>query len=152
LTLNGIHLTPEGNRQLAGVIDAKLFDSSITRSDSQLARLRQAILDKNLRWYNSYRVTDGYNVYGGRSGTGNYDGQTNFTISQRELEIVDVQTANRDKRIWAVAKGGDLVVDDSNAPPALTIKTNKPGANPDGSHKFLSGEEAIKEMTVHSGM
>lgn len=152
LTLNGIHLTPEGNRQLAEVIDAKLFDSSITRSDSQLARLRQAILDKNLRWYNRYRVTDGYNVYGGRSGTGNYDGQTNFTISMRELEIVDVQTANRDKRIWAVAKGGDLVVDDSNAPPPLTIKTNKPGPNPDGSHKFLSGEEAIQEMTVHSGM
>jgi putative heme-binding domain-containing protein len=152
LTMNGIHLTDEGNRQLAEVIDATLFPAPITREDSHLAALREAILDKNLRWYNRYRVTDGYNVYGGRSGTGNYDGQTNFTISQRELEIVDVQTANRDKRIWAIAKGGDLVVDDSNAPPPLTIKTNKPGKNPDGSHPFLSGEAAIKEMTVHSGM
>jgi putative heme-binding domain-containing protein len=152
LTFNGVHLTDDGNRQLAEVIDTALFDSPVTRAESQLGKLREAILEKNLRWFNRYRVTDGYNVYGGRSGTGNYDGQTNFTISQRELEIVDVQVANRDKRIWSIAKGGDMEVDDSNAPKPLTIKTNKPGPNPDGSHKFLSGEDAIGEMTVHKGM
>ena len=32
----------------------------------------------------------------------------------REMEIVDVMTANRDKRVWAVAKGGDLEVTDDN--------------------------------------
>lgn len=152
LTFNGIHLTESGNRHLAEVIDTGLFGGSVARDEAQLAKLREVILDKNLRWFNRYRVTDGYNVYGGRSGTGNYDGQTNFTISARELEIVDVQVANRDKRIWAIAKGGDIRVDDSNAPKPLTIKTNKPGPNPDGSHNFLSGQDAIKEMTVHSGM
>lgn len=152
LTFNGIHLTDKGNRALAEVIDASLFGTPVTRTEPQLAKLREAVLEKNLRWFNRYRVTDGYNVYGGRSGTGDYDGQTNFTISQRELEIVDVQTANRDKRIWAIAKGGDLKVDDSKTPKPLTIKTNKPGPNPDGSHEFLSGQDALKEMTVHSGM
>ncbi|MCA9269236.1 MAG: dehydrogenase, partial [Planctomycetales bacterium] len=152
LTINGIHLNTDGNRAVATVIDESLFGPSGAHAESQLARLREAILDKNSHWFNRYRVTDGYNVYGGRSGTGNYDGQTNFTISARELEIVDVKTANRDKRIWAVAAGGDLQVDDSNAPAPLTLKTNRPGANPDGSHPFLSGEAAIDKMTIHDGM
>ncbi len=152
LTSNGIHLTENGNRALAEVIDTRLFDAPVTRAEPQLSKLREAVVEKNLRWFNRYRVTDGYNVYGGRSGTGDYDGQTNFTISQRELEIVDVQTANRDKRIWAIAKGGDLKVDDSNTPKPLSIKTNKPGPNPDGTHRFLSGEDAIQEMTLHQGM
>ena len=45
-----------------------------------------------------------------------------------------------------------MKVDDSNAPPPLTIKTNKPGPLEGGKHRFLTGEEAIKEMTVHDGM
>ncbi|MEQ8788315.1 MAG: GDSL-type esterase/lipase family protein [Pirellulaceae bacterium] len=152
LTIDGVHLTEAGDRAVAGVIDEALFGEAPTRFESQLEKLREAVLDKNLHWFNRYRVTDGYNVYGGRSGTGNYDGQTNFTISARELEIVDVKTANRDKKIWAIAQGGDLEVDDSNAPPPLTIKTNRPGSNPDGSYPFLSGEAAIEKMTVHTGM
>jgi putative heme-binding domain-containing protein len=152
LTIDGVHLKEAGNRAVAEVIDEALFGEAPTRFESQLEHLRKAVLDKNLHWFNHYRVTDGYNVYGGRSGTGNYDGQTNFTISARELEIVEIKTANRDKRIWAIARGGDLEVDDSNAPPPLTLKTNRPGSNPDGSHPFLSGEEAIEKMTVHSGM
>ncbi len=151
-TLNGIHLTDEGNRDLAEIIDLSLFGKAPERDAAHLERLRGAILDKNFHWFNRYRVTDGYNVFGGRSGTGNYDGQTNATISKRELEIMDVMTANRDRRVWAIAQGGDLKVDDSNTPPPLKIKTNKPGKMPDGSHPFLGGEEAIKMMTVHKGM
>lgn len=152
LTINGIHPTDDGNRAIAEIIDDALFGKVIARDEARLKRLREAVLDKNLHWFNNYRVTDGYNVYGGRSKTGNYDGQTNATISKRELEIFEVKTANRDRRIWAIAQGGDLKIDDSNAPPPLTIKTNKPGKNPDGSHPFLGGEEAIKMMTVHKGM
>lgn len=152
LTINGIHPTDDGNRVIAEIIDAALFGKAIGGDEARLNRLREAVLDKNLHWFNNYRVTDGYNVYGGRSKTGNYDGQTNATISKRELEIFEVKTANRDRRIWAIAQGGDLKIDDSNTPPPLTIKTNKPGKNPDGSHPFLGGEEAIKMMTVHKGM
>lgn len=152
LTINGIHPTDKGNRQLALVIEEKLFGPAPERDEAHLERLRRAILDKNFVWFNRYRVTDGYNVFGGRSTAGKYDGQNNATIGQRELEIMDVMTANRDRRVWAVARGGDITVDDGNTPPPLTIKTNKPGKNPDGSHVFQKAEAAIKSMTVHSGM
>src|SRR3954469_21442675 len=69
-----------------------------------------------------------------------------------EMEVLDVMTANRDRRIWAVARGGDLEVDDSNTPPFIPVTTNKPGAGPNGEHIFLGGEEAIKKMTVANGL
>ncbi|MCC6819671.1 MAG: HEAT repeat domain-containing protein, partial [Verrucomicrobia subdivision 3 bacterium] len=71
---------------------------------------------------------------------------TNFDVMQDEMSQRDVKTANRDRRVWAVAKGGDLKVDDSNLPPVKTLQSNKPEVAP-----FLSGEEAIKHMTVAKG-
>src|SRR5207237_4455180 len=71
---------------------------------------------------------------------------------QRELEVIDVMTSNRDKRIWAVAQGGDLQIDDSNTPPFVPVKSNKPGTLPGGKHLFRSGEDEIKQMTVAKGM
>ncbi len=64
------------------------------------------------------------------------------------MEVLDVMTANRDRRIWAVAQGNDLAVDDSNTPPFIPVKTNKPGPGPHGEHVFLGGEEAIGQMTL----
>lgn len=61
-------------------------------------------------------------------------------------------TANRDRRIWSVARGGDLKVDDSNAPPFIPVKTNKPGTGPHGEHVFLDGEASIKQMTIGKGL
>ena len=71
---------------------------------------------------------------------------------QREMEVLDVMTANRDRRIWAVAQGRDVEVDDSNTPPLIPVATNKPGPKDDGSYPFLDGEEAIEKMTVAEGM
>lgn len=136
LTINGIHLTLDGNRQLAEIIDEALFGKTTRVPEDALEEIRTAVLDKDLHWFNRYRVTDGYNVFGKRSQTGNYDGQTNATLMQREWEILDVKTANRDRKIWALAAGSDYTVDDSNAPPPISIKTNRPGPNPDGSHPF----------------
>src|SRR5207244_3777385 len=82
----------------------------------------------------------------------NYDGITNRVVMQREMEVLDVMAANRDKRIWTVAQGEDLTVDDGNIPPYIPVKTNKPGAGPNGTHVFLDGEEAISRMTVAKGM
>ncbi|MCH5373161.1 MAG: dehydrogenase, partial [Planctomycetes bacterium] len=117
-----------------------------------MERLRQAVLDKNFYWFHRYRTTDGYSIYGGRSGLRFVDGQTNRDVMQREMEVLNVMTANRDRRIWAVAGGGDLQVDDSNTPPFIAVKTNKPGPLPGGKHIFLSGEAAIEQMSVHEGM
>ncbi|MBV8315609.1 MAG: HEAT repeat domain-containing protein, partial [Planctomycetaceae bacterium] len=152
LTINGIHLTPDGDRELARVIDKALFSDEPARDPRALERLRQAILDKNFTWYNRYRTTDGYSIHGGRADLQFVGGQTNRVVMRREMEVLDVMTANRDRRIWAVARGGDLKVDDSNTPPFISVRTNKPGAGPNGEHLFLDGDEAITRMTVARGM
>ena len=73
-------------------------------------------------------------------------------VMEREMEVLDVMTANRDKRVWAVAKGSDLKVDDSNVPPFIPVPTNMPGPLPGGKFMFLDGDEAIKKMTLGKGL
>src|SRR5262249_36842868 len=144
LTVNGIHLTPHGNFVLCRVIDKFLFGADVPPTDlGGLEKVRRAVLEKNFYWFNRYRTVDGYSIYGGRADLRFTDGQTNREVAQREMEVLDVMTANRDRRIWAVAKGGDPRVDDSNPPPFIPVKTNKPGTGPNGEHLFLSGEEAV---------
>ncbi len=153
LTINGIHLSSDGNRALAPVLDRVLFGPRPTAIDwTRLEPLRRAVLDKNFHWFHRYRTTDGYSTYGGRADLKFVDGQTNREVVQREMEVLDVMTANRDRRLWAVAQGGDLKINDANTPPFLTVKTNKPGEGPDGEHLYLGGEEAIGKMTVAKGM
>lgn len=152
LTVNGIHLLDHGDKAVAQVIVQDLFGiEQPTKSDAELERLRQAILDKNYHWFSRYRVIDGYNVFGGRSKLA-WFGQSNADVMMREMEILDVMTANRDQRVWAVAKGGDLKVLDNNLPEQLTVKTNIPGPLEGGKHPYLGGTEAISKMKVAEGM
>jgi len=152
LTTDGVHLNTDGNRALAEVIDSALFSGAADRTEEQLANIREAVLEKNFFWFNRYRTVDGYSIYGGRADLRFVQGQTNRVVMQREMEVLDVMTANRDRLIWAVARGDDLIVDDSNAPPFIPVVTNKPGEGPGGEHLFLSGEESLKQMTVAPGM
>ena len=148
-TINGVHLNEHGNRKLGEILAAELFgERPAALADTQYDKLRQAVLDKNFHWFNRYRTTDGYSIFGGRADLKFTDDQTNREVMQRELEILDVLTANRDQRIWAIAAGGDLDVDDSNTPPFVEVITNKPGPLPGGKHVYLGGEEAIEKMTV----
>jgi len=150
LTFNTLHLTEAGNKALAREIFTTLFNEPAPAS--KLEKLRAAVLEKNAEWHARYRTVDGFNVYGGRSqlefptaGKGSPKIK-NYDIMQEEMSQRDVKTANRDQRVWAVAKGGDLKVDDSNLPPVRTIESNKQDISP-----YLSGEEAIKHMTVPKG-
>jgi putative heme-binding domain-containing protein len=153
LTINGIHLTEEGDRELAKIIDNALFGDWPARNPTTLVKLRKAILDRNFYWFNRYRTVDGYSIYGGRADLRFVGGQTNRDVMRREMEVLDVMTANRDKRIWSVAEGGDLKdVDDSNTPPFIPVVTNKPGPLPGGKHLFLDPEEEIKHLTVGKGL
>src|SRR5436853_65367 len=154
LTINGVHLNEEGNREVARIIDAALFPQGPepSRDPQALDKLRQAVLDKNFYWVNRYRVMDGYNVYGSRAFEKYADQQSNYEDQQRELEILDVKTANRDQRVWAVAQGGYLNVDDSNIPPLIPVKTNRPSFGPGGTNVFIDGDEAIKKMTLAKGL
>ncbi len=149
-TINGIHLTEEGNRLLATIIDRALFPTAASpkRDPHELEQLRQAVLDKNFYWFSRYRTVDGYSIYGGRADLQFTNGQTNRVVMQREMEILDIMTANRDQRIWSVAQGNDLRPDDRNTPPFIPVKTNKPGPGPHGEHLFLGGEAAIRHMTI----
>ena len=154
LTINGVHLNERGNRLVAQAIDRALFPQQAEpkRETYALEKLRQAVLDKNFYWFYRYRTVDGFNIYGGRSYEKYAEGQTNRVVMQREMQVLDVMTANRDKRVWAVAQGEDLKVDDSNTPPFIATKTNFPGKGPNGTHILLDGEEAIQKMTVAQGM
>ncbi len=152
LTINGVHLNERGNEAVAKVFDAALFAGDVWRDPAALEKLRRAVVDKNFIWFNRYRVLDGYNVYGGRAFERYADKQSNYEDQQRELEILDVMTANREKRVWALARGEDIKVDDGNLPPLIPVKTNKPGPGPNGEHVFLDGAEAVKKMTVAKNM
>jgi len=151
VTMNGVHLTSDGNRMISEVIVDSLFGKKDGVELEALEPLRQAILDKNFRWFNNYRAIDGYNIFGGRSAL-SWFGQSNADVMQREMEIFTVQAENRDHHIWALANGRDFVVDDSNTPPTLVVKSNIQGPNEDGTFPFLGGEEAIGVMTLGEGL
>jgi glucose/arabinose dehydrogenase/lysophospholipase L1-like esterase len=150
LTFNTLHLAEAGNRALAREIYRALFGDDAPNAN--LDKLRAAVNEKNAEWRARYRTVDGYNVYGGRSllsfpKAGPESPKiSNREIMQEEMSQRDVKTANRDKRVWAIAKGGDLKVDDSNLPPVKTIQSNKQDVQP-----FLGGVEAIKHMTMARG-
>jgi glucose/arabinose dehydrogenase len=150
LTFNTFLLTEAGDEALAPEIFQALFDEKPPAGDHE--KLRAAVLDKNAEWHARYRTVDGYNVYGGRSkltfpkAGPDSPKITNYEIMQEEMSQRDVKTANRDRRVWAVAKGGDLEVDDSNLPPVESIQSNKQDVKP-----YLTGEEAIKHMTLAKG-
>ena len=152
-TFNGIHLTEYGDQRLAHLIEQALFPNGplFKRDAAALERLRTAINEKNWQWHARYRTVDGYNVYGGRSQEQYESGVggpkiKNFLVMQEEMTQRDVMTANRDKRVWAVAQGGDLTVDDSNLPPVTAVGPNRENLSP-----YLGAEQALERMTVAKG-
>jgi glucose/arabinose dehydrogenase/lysophospholipase L1-like esterase len=175
LTINGVHLNADGNRRIAEVIDRELFGAPAAQKDTYLNALRQAVLDKNFHWFNRYRTTDGFATFGDRAFLTFIKGNprnvnpaqakfskedvlpTNYEVLEREVAVLDVMTANRDKRIWALAKGSDpkaadLKVLDSDTPPFIDAKTNEPGKGPNGEHLFIPGDEAVQQMTIGTGL
>ncbi len=151
-TINGVHITEFGSMGVATFVASQIFPGVSSVLPKVSNPLVDAVLAKNHIWHNVYRATDGYSVFGGRSGLQFVDGQTNFDVMQRELEILESMTANRDAVIWAAAQGKDIMPDDSNLPRPLEVKTNKPGELEGGRHKFLGAKEAIEKMTIHQGM
>ena len=160
-TINGVHLNPSGERLVAAIAERGLFPNGpmFKRDGAALDRLRATVQDKNFYWFNRYRVTDGFSTYGERAflkfaeGPGGYgNGLSNYSVGQRELDVLDTLTAHRDKVIWETAQGKTAKPDDSQLPEFIPVISNKPGSLPDGKHLFLTGEEAITKMTVHKNM
>ncbi len=154
LTSNGLHLTEEGDKALAPIIFKQLFGVAAPTPN---VKLNAAVLEKNWQWHQRYRTIDGYNVYGGRSRMSykakDKEGKegrafVNNEVMQQEMQQRDVMTANRDKRVWAVAKGGDLVVKDDNLPEVVKVVTNKPGDQADGSWTYPTAAAVLDRLKV----
>lgn len=156
LTINGIHLNPEGNRLLAEVITFALLNKNVENTE-QLEPVREAVLDKNWHWFNRYRAIDGNDVWGSRSTLKFVNDQTNREVLVHELLQLDVMTANRDPRIWVRARGSDIEIDDSNVPEPVAVISNVGGgskssnAEKEGSLEYISGEEGLEHITVPEG-
>lgn len=169
LTINGIHLNETGDKLIAQAImravNGSDFSANALVETGSLEKLRAAVIEKNAQWEARYRTIDGNNIYGTRSILAYAPGKqmiyerdpkapyiSNYKVMQEEMAQRDALTANRDKRIWALANGKDIAVDDSNLPPVTAVPTDLPGTNADGSYTYLDATAAIEKMTVHSRM
>ena len=119
-TINGVHLNDYGDGEVAKLIDASLFGQRPQLGNIDLARLRREINEKNQQFWYDYRAVNGFYIYGGRK---NPFGVVNFPAEFARLRTM---IANRDARIWAVAKGRSVpdVIDDSNAGEFVKVETN----------------------------
>ena len=151
LTMNGIHLTDHGNKELAQAIAPVLSPGKQLPSENDIADLHSAVSDKNYHWFSRYRVVDGYNVFGGRSKLAWFD-QSNADVMMREMEMFDVMTDNRDKHIASIAQGNPTPLKDINLPSELSVQPNKLGPLEEGAWPYLGGKEAIEKMTIHQNM
>jgi lysophospholipase L1-like esterase/azurin len=157
LTINGVHLSTDGNRQIAQVIVRALLGKS-PRTDDGVEAVRTAVLDKNWYWFNRYRATDGNDVWGTRSTLAFVDGQTNYDVLQNELVQLDYLTANRDVVIWAAAGGESVAPDDTNVPAPVEVVSNldepqlQGGVSKTGTLDFLTPEQSLAKMRLERGM
>lgn len=146
LTINGIHLTDEGDKELAPIQFKAIFGKDApSTTDPSLTKIREAVLEKNVQWHHRYRTVDQFNIYGQRSRI-KYVGVDNATIMGEELAQRDVKVANRDQAILAAVKGQPFTVKDDNLPPVETTPPNRPEPIP-----YLGGAEALQYLTSPQG-
>lgn len=138
LTINGVHLNEAGNQKIAQYIVESALGDKLTMESVEIDSLRSAVKDKNERWFRKYRATSGNDVWGIRSAQ---DG--NYNTLQREMKMLEVMVANRDKKIWARAQGKDVVIDDSNVPESRIV-----GTHITRDVTYIDPVEAIRKMTV----
>jgi uncharacterized cupredoxin-like copper-binding protein/lysophospholipase L1-like esterase len=180
LTLNGLYQNSAGDKAIASAAFKGLMGQDAPAvSDKLLA----AVHDKDWEWHMRYRTVDGYNVYGGRSGlayANNIAGFkqherepekpyiSNFQVMQEEMAQRDQKTANREARVWAIAKGSDLKVKDDNLPAVEKVGSNMPdpksGAEfnkvpmtgmtftKDGLIAIPDAKESMKNIQVEKGL
>ncbi|MCA9246821.1 MAG: HEAT repeat domain-containing protein [Planctomycetales bacterium] len=129
LTLNGAHLNDAGYQALAPLLIHGLF--GVDSPDKFDPVLHAAISDKNFHWWHRYRAVNGYSIYGARGAAGSDGRYNNTDVMERERAILDQMTANRDQRIWTLARGEKVAteIDDSNTLPFIMPRTNVGGPN-----------------------
>ncbi|MEP3832881.1 DUF7133 domain-containing protein, partial [Rhodopirellula bahusiensis] len=158
-TLDGGHLNSSGYGLLAPILVSGLL-GDFERPNEVNPDLLAAVADKNFHWFNRYRAVNGYSIYGKRGSAGSDGTYNNRSVMNRELEILDQMTANRDARVWAIAGGENISepVDDSNTLPFIIPKTNVGGPDDPnakrgklGSLEYLTTDEQLKTFTLLDG-
>jgi glucose/arabinose dehydrogenase/lysophospholipase L1-like esterase len=141
LTINGVHLSDSGDKQIAAVLDEALFGPADGgRVDYE--RLREEVNEKNLQFWYDYRTTNGNFIYGGhKEGPGRQHFPAEFAKLRKMI-------ARRDERVWAVARGEPVPdrIDDTDTgelPAVPTGLKEVPPAQPPG--------EAVKSFTLAPG-
>ena len=158
LTLNGAHLNDAGYRALAPLFIKAMCTSEPKASfnDKVLAEVN----DKNFHWWHRYRAVNGYSIYGKRGEAGSDGTYRNREVMERERAILDQMCANRDQRIWALARGEQVSAeaDDSNTLPFIEPKTNVGAPNDPnvksgklGSLQYLNAEAQQKLFKLAPG-
>ena len=136
LTINGVHLNDAGYEVFSKALFEAVFGDSAPKSNKEL---RAAIVDKNRQYFRRYRPLNTYYYTGARNKSYGY---LDFLPAMRNLEIM---TANRDRRIWAIAKGqsfGDEHVDDSNVPLLDEVIESR------GANEWMSPADELKAFRV----
>ncbi len=142
LTINGIHLTEDGDAELATILNEALFGKGEQIDSALLARVKKEVAEKNKQFFYDYRAVNGFYIYGGRKKP---FGVVNFPAEFAKLRaMVDV----RDHRIWDAARGELLPekIDDSKTGELLPIETNFTK-----EIKITSPEESKKLFTLADG-
>lgn len=155
LTINGIHLNSLGNQLVGQYLTSTVFGLEVSQDLKKIESIREAVLDKNWYWHNRYRATDGNDVWGGRSTLTFVNGQSNGDVLMHELQMIDVMTANRDKKVWSHANGvTTFVVDDSNVPAPIRVISNVGGGSPsssaekEGTETYMSPQNTTAQLIV----
>lgn len=155
LTINGIHFSDDGDRQFAPVQFKALFGKDAPSADSSdVLKIRDAVLEKNVQWHHRYRTVDQFNIFGQRSRIKYADvnnpsnAPDNATIMGQELAQRDVKTANRDKAVWAIAKGQSYTVKDDNLPTVGAVPPNRFGPIPFPNTKAAAVNTTDKKPDV----
>jgi len=168
LTINGVHLSKEGYKALAPILDRALFAEDVASDRPQLSTLNpqpsspllRAIDDKNFHWWHRYRAVNGYSIWGTRGEAGSDGTYRNREVMERERAILDQMCANRDQRIWLLAQGKPVpeTIDDGNTLPFITPKTNVGGdSDPNrktgklGSLDYIPAAEQLKFFKLPPG-
>ncbi len=120
LTINGIHLSDEGYRQLAAPLDQALFGPPAAPPKASLAALHAAVQEKNLQFFYDYRAVNGCYIYGGRKAP---FGVVNFPAEMAKLRKM---IQRREQRIWAIAQGKSVpaTIDDSDTGDFVKVVSN----------------------------
>jgi glucose/arabinose dehydrogenase/lysophospholipase L1-like esterase len=143
LTINGVHLSEAGDKQIAAVLDEKMFGPRPTKAErTDYEKLRAEVNEKNLQFWYDYRAANVNFISGGhKEGFGGKHFPAEFTKLRKMI-------ANRDERVWAVARRESVPeqIDDSNTGELPTVPTALKGPV-----RILTPDEAVKSFTLPPG-